>query len=145
MKLRTAVRLTTFAALAVGLTQGTSVAAYAAPAAGPPGVAGTVTILTPLPPPSAPVASDITPTSATLNWTSDELVRRLRVFQLVNGVWRSYGPLLGPAATSLPLTDLNPCTTYTFAVQAYATPNSGYSDSPLSQPGTFTTPAATID
>jgi hypothetical protein len=149
MKIRTAVRLTalaTLAALAANLVQGMSAAPRAASAADPLAMAGAVTALTPLPPPSAPVASGITSISATLNWTSGGgPVRRLRAFQLVDGVWRSYGPLLGPAATSLPLTDLNPNTTYAFAVQAYATPNSGYSDSPLSEPGTFTTPAVAIE
>jgi hypothetical protein len=137
MKIRTVTAVLVCAAAAVA---GTSTPAGASPPASRPGAPTVSIALVALQPPTAPVASDITSCSATLNWTSGGgPVRRLRVFQLVDGVWHAYGPLLGPAEIAMPLSGLNPDTVYTFAVQAYATPGTGYSDSPLSEPGSFTT------
>lgn len=133
--------LTGMAAVALGLL------ALAVPAAATdtPGTsAGTVVVAatpsaspTPLPRPARPFAYNITATSATLTWATDgSPVFRYMVYRLVDGAWREYG--LWPVPP-LQLTDLTPNTTYTFAVLGYPLYNSGYTTSPLSPPGTFTT------
>jgi cellulase/cellobiase CelA1 len=92
--------------------------------------------LTPLPPPSRPFAYNVTDTSATLTWYPHPAEFRYLLYRLVNGAWQQYSLLPTP---SIRLTGLTPDTTYTFAVLAYALPNSGYTTSPMSDPGSFTT------
>jgi endoglucanase len=94
--------------------------------------------LTPLPPPGAPVATSITDTSATVSWTSGGgPVFRYQVFRLVDGAWQPY--TITPGMTSVQLSNLTPGTSYTLAVVAYPGVQPGFTASPMSAPGSFTT------
>lgn len=96
--------------------------------------------LVPLPPPSQPVASQVTATSALLSWSSGGgPVFRSSMQQLVNGTWQGYASMPGNTFT---VAGLSPDTEYTFAVLSAALPGTGYTTSPLSEPVTFRTLAA---
>ncbi|GIH16901.1 cellulose binding domain-containing protein [Rugosimonospora africana] len=112
-------------------------AAQASPAAAADTVAASSSpSLPPLAPPSRPFAYNVTDTSATLAWYRHDNEFRYELDRLVDGAWQPYSFL---PINSTKLTGLSPSTTYTFAVFAYALPNSGYTTSPLSEPGSFTT------
>ncbi|WP_173073255.1 fibronectin type III domain-containing protein [Phytohabitans rumicis] len=104
--------------------------------AGPPAVASTAT-LTPLDPPSQPVVSELTPTSARLTWTGPSgPVFRFSMKQLVNGAWQGYASM----PTNTFVVGLTPGGTSTFAVYAVPLAFSGYTISDLSPPVTITAP-----
>ncbi|AVT30292.1 hypothetical protein C6361_13195 [Plantactinospora sp. BC1] len=96
--------------------------------------------LIPLPPPGQPVATDVTPTGATLTWTrSAGPVFRYSMQRLVDGEWQGFSSMPFNTVTFVALT---PDTEYTVAVRAAALVGSGYTMSPLSEPLTFRTPPA---
>ncbi|MDG4785223.1 cellulose binding domain-containing protein [Micromonospora sp. WMMD1102] len=96
--------------------------------------------LIPLPPPGQPVATDITPTGATLTWTRPiGPVFRYSMQRLVDGEWQGFSSMPFNTVTFVALT---PDTEYTVAVRAAALAGSGYTMSPLSEPVTFRTPPA---
>ncbi|MFY1690394.1 fibronectin type III domain-containing protein [Plantactinospora sp. WMMB782] len=96
--------------------------------------------LIPLPSPGQPVATDITPTGATLTWTRPTgPVFRYSMQRLVDGEWQGFSSMPFNTVTFVALT---PDTEYTVAVRAAALVGSGYTMSPLSEPLTFRTPPA---
>jgi hypothetical protein len=91
---------------------------------------------TPLPVPTNVQVQHVSDTAADLSWNSSGLTDGDVVQRQVNGNWQQYASgLFG----WLSLTDLSPATTYTFRVFSTAFPGDGQTDSPPSQPVSFTT------
>jgi cellulose binding protein with CBM2 domain/fibronectin type III domain protein len=85
-------------------------------------------------------AAHVADTSADLYWTGDVQTGGDVVQRLVNGMWQPYASKL--FGGYLGLANLTPGATYTLRVYSAAFPGSGYTDSAMSAPVTFTTLAA---
>ena len=91
---------------------------------------------TPLPTPTNVQALHVSDTAADLTWLGSALTAGDVVQRNVNGTWQTYAT---GRYSFLPLTNLNPATTYTFRVYSPAEPGLGYTTSAPSAPVSFTT------
>jgi hypothetical protein len=91
---------------------------------------------TPLPTPTNLQAQHVSDTAADLSWLGTALTAGDVVQRNINGTWQTYAT---GRYSFLPLTNLNPATTYTFRVYSPAEPGLGYTTSAPSAPVSFTT------